>query len=165
VRIHAGSGHGCHEEISGVANDSYAASFVDAWTYHRIGADSDDAMVNATCGDGKPVFSNEYEYFTPDVTPYYTVNIAQNLMNWLTFSESPTWTWLHALKPTYNTESQGFGLGFWRPSDDNTTDDSFLLKNHWRYNNKTWNGLAGFVKHIPWNVMPRNKNKSILENT
>jgi hypothetical protein len=35
------------------------------------------------------------------------------------FENSPTWFWLHALKPTTNSEAEGYGLGLWRPDHDN----------------------------------------------
>lgn len=72
-------------------------------------------------------------------------------MNWFVFSDSPKWTWLHALKPTYNAESSGFGLGFWRPYDDAHTTD--LEKGHFRYNPQNWHSLAGFVRYMPWNAI------------
>src|SRR3712207_7321978 len=48
--------------------------------------------------------------------PYTT--LFRSIMNWMTFQGSPTWYWLHALKPTYNSEAAGYALGFWRPYDD-----------------------------------------------
>jgi hypothetical protein len=63
-------------------------------------------------------------------------------MNWFVFSEAPKWTWLHALKPTYNSEASGYGLGFWRPYDDNSTTTG-IEKGYWKYNYYNWNSLAG----------------------
>jgi len=96
------------------------------------------------------VFNNEYEYFS-DVTDYLCINTAQSIMNWLAFENSPTWYWLHALKPTYNSEANGFGLGFWRPWDDNdTTHFPNIKKGYWDYNNQNFNSIAGFLKYMPW---------------
>jgi len=150
VRIEAGSGHGCHNEIAKVFSDPDTARYVDAWTYHRGGKSSDSEMTNRSCGDGKPVWNNEWEFFRFNLGARDTIDMAQNVMNWFVFSESPTWTWLHALKPSYNSESVGFGLGFWRPYDDNKTQA--YEKGHWVFNNVTWNALAGFVRYMPWDA-------------
>eukprot|EP00040_Diaphanoeca_grandis_P011350 m.58133 g.58133 ORF g.58133 m.58133 type:complete len:602 (+) comp22501_c0_seq1:426-2231(+) len=152
VRIELGSQFGCHGIAAGVATDNATLSLVDSWTYHPGGQDSTEAMKNQSCDDGKSVWVNEWEYFKDTVTATDTINLAQDVMNWFVFSDSPKWTWLHALKPTYNSEASGFGLGYWRPYDDNSTQKIPLDKGHWRYNNVTWNALAGFVRHMPWNV-------------
>eukprot|EP01047_Picozoa_sp_COSAG01_P026857 COSAG01_NODE_1746_length_9334_cov_42.941419_5_plen_588_part_00 len=160
TRIHVSSGNGCQGAGAGVYNDAHARSFVDGWSYHHIGSDSNSELVDerARCplgprGRPLPAFNNEYEYFgyppSGGATPDHCINTAQSVMNWLVFSESPKWTWLHALKPTYNAESQGFGLGFWRPPDDNSST-SGLEKGHWDYNPLNWNSLAGFVRWMPW---------------
>lgn len=73
-------------------------------------------------------------------------------MNWFTFANSPTWFWLHALKPTYNIEASGYSLGFWRPEDDHDFSKStHIKKGHWDYNQNNFNALAGFLKYMPWN--------------
>lgn len=151
VLIEAGSGHGCQKEIAKVFSDPETAKYVDAWTYHRGGQDSASEMTNRSCGDGKPVWNNEWEFFHFNLGAHNTIDMAQNLMNWFVFSESPMWTWLHALKPSYNSESVGFGLGFWRPYDDEKTQA--YEKGHWVYNNITWNALAGFVRYMPWDAV------------
>jgi hypothetical protein len=74
-------------------------------------------------------------------------------MNWLVFENAPSWFWLHALKPTDNSESAGFGLGFWRPyNDSNFAPDHFpdLPYGHWTWNPPNWNGVAGFIRYMPW---------------
>lgn len=123
---------------------------VDAWTYHRIGYDSDYQIDHDFVGPahGKTVFNNEFEYLD-NVTK--TVNTAQSIMNWMTFQGSPTWFWLHALKPTTNSESPGYGLGYWRPPSD--TDFSHfpdIAPGHWAFNDANWNAVAGFVQFMPW---------------
>jgi hypothetical protein len=73
-------------------------------------------------------------------------------MNWLTFQNSPTWFWLHALKPTYNSESEGYGLGLWRPSDDDDFSKYAQIgKGHFDYIKTNWHAVAGFLKYMPWN--------------
>ncbi|MFJ4682466.1 hypothetical protein [Streptomyces sp. NPDC088789] len=133
--------------------DPEALSYVDAWTYHRIGADSTQQMDrDFTSGAmGKPVFNNEFEYLVGGTSDRRTINTAQSIMNWMVFQEAPTWFWLHALKPTTNAESPGYSLGFWRPPHD--TDFSRfpdIPVGHWDFNPQNWNAVAGFVTYMPW---------------
>ncbi|WP_164992452.1 hypothetical protein [Streptomyces sp. L2] len=136
-----------------ITDDPQALSYVDAWTYHRIGYDSNyqmdhDFNVGAS---GKTVFNNEFEYLDNQTSDWRTVNTAQSIMNWMVFQDAPTWFWLHALKPTTNAESPGYSLGFWRPPSD--TDFSRfpdLPAGHWTWNPQNWNSVAGFVKYMPW---------------
>lgn len=90
-----------------VRDDPATLAYVDAWTYHRIGIDSDDQITgDYTSGArGKPVFNNEFEYLDNVTSDVRTINTAQSIMNWMTFQNAPTWFWLHALKPTTNAES------------------------------------------------------------
>ncbi|MFD4577120.1 hypothetical protein ACFWNK_32195 [Streptomyces sp. NPDC058417] len=155
VMITADSLDGWHGAIGqAIKQDSTALSYVDAWTYHHIGADSkqhqnpDEYTVGAA---GKPVFNNEFEYLDNQTSDWRTINTAQSIMNWMVFQDAPTWFWLHALKPTTNAESPGYSLGFWRPPSD--TDFSHfpdLPVGHWTWNPRNWNGVAGFVKYLPW---------------
>ncbi|MEV6012243.1 hypothetical protein AB0M29_36255 [Streptomyces sp. NPDC051976] len=133
--------------------DHSALSYVDAWTYHRVGADSDDQITgDFTSGAaGKLVFNNEFEYLDNKTSDVRTINTAQSLMNWMTFQNAPTWFWLHALKPTTNAEAPGYGLGYWRPPSD--TDFSHFPNipvGHWDFNPQNWNAVAGFVQYMPW---------------
>jgi O-glycosyl hydrolase len=135
--------------------DTTTVSYVDAWVLHRIGQNSNTVIADSTKWkentNGKYVYQNEFEYFTGTNDTLF-VNTAQSVMNWLTFANSPTWFWLHALKPTYNAEASGFSLGFWRPEDDNDfTKFTNIKKGHWDYNQPNFNALAGFLKHMPWN--------------
>lgn len=137
-----------------IQKDTALLRYVDAWVYHRIGSNSNRIMKeeplyrNNTFG--KPVFQNEFEYQHPSNDTLFA-NTAQNILNWFTFANSPTWFWLHALKPTYNVEASGYSLGFWRPKDD----DDFshypqIKKGHWDYNPLNYNAIAGFLKYMPW---------------
>jgi hypothetical protein len=102
---------------------------------------------------GKPVWNNEFEYLDDVINNYTFVNTAQSIMNWFVFENSPTWYWLHALKPTTNSESVGYGLGYWRPwtdTDFNVTHFPNVEYGHWIYNDANWNSVAGFVRYMPW---------------
>jgi len=139
-----------------IAQDSTARSYVDGWTWHQIGSDSTmqiqqkATLLNGTFG--RPVFNNEYEYLSGQATPARCINTAQSIMNWFVFENSPTWFWLHALKPTYNAEASGYGLGYWRPLDDNDFSHfANLSYGHWQFNNYNWHSIKGFIKLIPWN--------------
>lgn len=158
VRIHANSlsgqyGTGCEQ----IRQDPDTLALVDSWTWHRIGTNTDELLPgNGRFSDdleNRTVFNNEFEYLSWNVskTPWYTVNTAQSIMNWMTFHDSPTWIWLHALKPTYNSEALGYSLGFWRPwDDDDFTHFPDVEKGHWTWNPMNWNGVAGFLRHLPW---------------
>jgi O-glycosyl hydrolase len=138
-------------KIPGLPND------VDAWTWHQIGHNSNDQIVNRALylkgADGKPVYENEFEYqpwSKPDFNSYF-MNTGQSLMNWMVFENSPTWFWIHALKPVTNMEAKGYALGFWRP--EGKLDPSVhtgLKPGHWEFNPQNWNAIAGFVKYLPW---------------
>ncbi|WP_331768981.1 hypothetical protein OG948_34520 (plasmid) [Embleya sp. NBC_00888] len=155
VLIHAESLDGWTKGIGqALKADAEAMRYVDAWTFHHLhDANADKQLANNyTSGAlGKPVFSNEFEYLDGPASDRRCINNAQSIMNWMTFQESPTWFWLHALKPIANAEASGYSLGFWRPPND--TDFSRfpdLAPGHWTYNQQNWNGIAGFVKYMPW---------------
>jgi hypothetical protein len=136
-----------------IAADPVARQYVSAWVWHQIGANSNEVIkkqkeyLDNTYE--KPVYQNEYEYLTGSASPKRCINIVQNMMNWFTFVNSPTWYWLHALKPATNSEASGYSLGFWRSETDEKT--SSIEKGHWVYNPYNYNALAGFLKYMPWN--------------
>lgn len=135
--------------------DTTALKYIDAWVYHRVGVNSNkirqESPLYTSNTFGKPVYQNEFEYQHP-VNDSICINTAQNIINWFVFANSPTWFWLHALKPTSNAEAAGYCLGFWRPhNDDNFKHNSHIKKGHWDYNQQNFNALAGFLKHMPWN--------------
>jgi hypothetical protein len=143
-----------------IKKDPQTLKYVDAWVLHRIGANSniliDDSLKYSGKTDGKYVFTNEFEYFNyvknDDVNDENFVNTAQTIMNWMTFANSPTWFWLHALKPTFNEEAQSFALGIWRPETDNNYNHfKAIKKGHWDYVQRNFNAVAGFLKYMPWN--------------
>ncbi|QKW07602.1 hypothetical protein HUT18_15675 [Streptomyces sp. NA04227] len=154
VRIHAESYDGWKGSLGkAIAADPEVMKYVDAWSFHRIGADSNQQMdADFTSGaQGKLVYNNEFEYLDNKTSDWRCINTAQSIMNWMVFQDSPTWYWLHALKPIANAEAAGYSLGFWRPPHD--TDYSRfpdLKPGHWTWNPKNWNGVAGFVKYLPW---------------
>lgn len=139
-------------------NNPSLLKYVDAWVYHRIGESSDLPMDSAeklkAGAEGKPIYNNEYEYFSYNVkastAEWRMVNTAQSLMNWMTFLNSPKWYWLHALKPADDMENgDGFGLGYYR---ENGMSDGGkgVGEGYWIYNNTNFNALAGFLKYMPW---------------
>ncbi|WP_435281724.1 hypothetical protein [Streptomyces koelreuteriae] len=136
-----------------LSKDPDAMSHIDAWTYHRIGTDSNEQMTrNFRSGAaGKPVFNNEFEYLDFKTSDWRCINTAQSIMNWMVFQDAPTWFWLHALKPIGNGEGAGYSLGFWRPpSDKDFSRYPDLKPGHWTWNPQNWNAVAGFVKYMPW---------------
>ena len=138
-----------------IQKDTALLKYVDAWVYHRVGSNSTqirkESSVYTSDTFDKPVYQNEFEYQRP-TSDSLCINTAQNVMNWFTFADSPTWFWLHALKPTYNVEASGYSLGFWRPEDDDDfRRSSHIKKGHWDYNPQNFNALAGFLKYMPWN--------------
>ncbi|MFF9144928.1 hypothetical protein ACF1BN_08740 [Streptomyces sp. NPDC014861] len=146
--------------------DPAALDLVDAWTYHRIGYDSNYQIDNDfnRLAQGKIVFNNEFEYLDNKTSDWRTINTAQSIMNWMTFQNSPTWYWLHALKPIANAEAPGYSLGFWRPPHD--TDFSRfpdLKPGHWTWNPQNWNGLAGFVTYMPWDSVRYHVEESTVQ--
>lgn len=138
-----------------IQQDTDLLKFVDAWVYHRVGSNSNlmikEAPLYTSNTFDKPVFQNEFEYQHRSNDTLF-VNTAQSILNWLTFANSPTWFWLHALKPTYNAEASGYSLGFWRPEDDNDFSHfPGIKKGHWDYNSLNYNAIAGFLKYMSWN--------------
>jgi hypothetical protein len=155
VLIHGNSQDGQHELGNGVgpiASDPVTLSYLDAWTWHAIGTDSSTQMKAQTNTAGKMVFNNEFEYLRDGTSPERMLNTAQSLMNWMTFSDSPTWFWLHALKPAGDSVADGYGLGVWRlPTDGDTTHWPNVQAGHWDYISNNYNAVAGFLSYMPWN--------------
>ncbi|WP_141243887.1 hypothetical protein [Sphingomonas lenta] len=153
VRIHANSWDG---QSRASLRNGLNLDLVDEWTWHRIGKDSNDQIDNASLFNanklGKPAYNNEFEYLDNITSEWRMVNTAQSIMNWFTFVNSPTWYWLHALKPTYNTEAQGYALGYWRPADDNDFSKfGNIQKGHFDYELRNWRAIVGFLEWMPWN--------------
>ena len=157
IFIQAGSGlFGQHDHGCGlVGMDPAARALVDGWSWHRIGADSNQQIEWAEFfkakAYGKPILSNEFEYLDNTTSDARFVNTAQSIMNWFAFCDARSWYWLHALKPVANAEASGYALGFWRPPGD--TDRSHfpdLQEGHWTFNPQNFNAIAGFLRHMPW---------------
>jgi hypothetical protein len=153
VHIHANSWDG---QNNATIRNGVNASYVDAWTWHKIGTDSNSQITSQSTylanAGGKPVYNNEFEYLDNQTSDARCLNTAQSIMNWFCFENSPTWFWLHALKPTYNAEAQGYALGYWRPADD-TDFSKFanIAAGHFDYEPRNWRAIAGFLDHMPWN--------------
>lgn len=160
MHIHADSLSGQNGEI-GVAlrNNPELLEYIDAWTYHSIGFDSNDQIdrayyYNSNKGrDDIVVYNNEFEYLDNYTNDRRCINTAQSIMNWMTFENSPTWHWLHALKPIGNAEAGGYSLGFWRKPGDTSGADAYahIKEGDWDYNYQNWNSIRGFLKYMDWN--------------
>ena len=158
--IHANSWNGQHNASSGkIRKDADTLACVDAWSWHTVGYNADYMLTYRNWlnegTEGKPVINTEFEYQPTHFKGKYEfrfVNTAQAIMNWMVFENSPTWFWLHCLKPLGNEESLGYGLGYWRKSGDTATYDvgNEVAQKHWDYNYPNYNALRGFLKYMPW---------------
>jgi O-glycosyl hydrolase/ribosomal protein L36 len=158
VQIQAPSWDGPAGEFAvAIRRDPELLKEIDAWTWHQIGHDSNDQidkreMYLRDAGE-KPVYSNEFEYQPWDKPGFnsYFMNTGQSLMNWMVFENSPTWFWLHALKPVTNMEAGTYALGFWRPYGELKQNLRPALEaGHWEFNPQNWNAVAGFVRYLSW---------------
>jgi hypothetical protein len=156
ILIHSNSARG-QAGSSPIANDVNTRALVDLWTWHFVGASGTTPMTqDLTAGSyGIPVANNEYEYQPNSEyagTPIGFLNTAHMIMNFLVFANSPTFYWIHALKPTTNLESKGYGLGYWRPpSDTNYSHFPTVKTGEWAYNPINANAVLPFAKMLPWN--------------
>jgi hypothetical protein len=90
---------------------------------------------------------------------------AQSIMSCMTFQNSKTWFWLHALKPTYDSEAAGYTLGFWWPYDDNDHSKyADIAQGHWDYNRQNFHAVAGFVQYMPWNSVRFHVDETVVRN-
>lgn len=158
ILIHVDSGNGNGGPNAAlIRKDPALMKQIYGWSWHRIGSGSDvqieqqaHFMANS---EGKPVFQNEFEYQPWSKIPKqdHFINTAQSIMNWFVFEDSPTWFWLHALKPIGNAEAVGYSLGLWRPpSNKDMSTYPNLQPGHWMYNPENWNAIAGFLRYLPW---------------
>jgi len=140
--------------IKPVLDNPAPAGLVDALAIHRIGVDSME-VVRRRGPAGKPIINNEFEYLGGPASPARCLNTVQSIMNWFQRADSPTWFWLHALKPYLNAEASGYSLGFWRPQSQSapSRDAAFpgMRPGHWVWNTYNWNAVGGFVRRLPWN--------------
>lgn len=153
ISLHANSWDG---QSRATLRSGLNLNLVDAWTWHKIGADSnlqiDSQSTFVTNTLGKPVYNNEFEYLDSTTSEARMLNTGQSIMNWFTFENAPTWYWLHALKPTYNAEAQGYALGYWRPADDTDfTKFAGIAVGHFDYEPRNWRSVEGFLDWMPWN--------------
>ena len=115
-----GSAHGAGDVV---AKDAQLVELVDAWTWHCVGCNSDAQLGPNSSSANQlrtrparangfiaPGHNNEFEYLDDTTSPERCINTAQSIMNWFLLG-APTWYWLHALKPTTNAESAGYGVG------------------------------------------------------
>lgn len=90
--------------IAAAMNDPANAKLVDFLVMHSVGSDSktvagDLAKVRSRINQPLPLCQNEYEYLKGPASPERCVNTVQNIMNWYQIAASPTWYWIHCLKP------------------------------------------------------------------
>ncbi|MDR3723855.1 MAG: hypothetical protein P4K83_05125 [Terracidiphilus sp.] len=161
VEIHAPSWDGpAGEYAAAIRRKPELLSLIDAWTWHQIGNDS-NAQIDKQAwymrgAGGKPVYSNEFEYQPWDKPGFnsYFMNTGQSLMNWMVFENSPTWYWLHALKPVTNMEAGTYALGFWRPLGQLKQNLRPGIKpGHWDFDPENWNAVSGFVRYLGWDAV------------
>lgn len=160
IMIHADSLDGQYSGRSKkIIADPELLPYVDAWTHHYMGSDSNTQIdqanrLNSNKGrDDIYVYNTEFEYLDGRTSDWRCINTAQSIMNWMTFENSPTWYWLHALKPLGNSEAEGYSLGFWRkPGDTGTHSEKYnhIQEGEWDYNYQNWNSIRGFLKYMPW---------------
>ena len=158
--VHAPSWDGQHAGSSQMIKaDPATLACVDAWSHHTVGYNADYMLTSRerlnSGTAGLPVINTEFEYQPGNFTGQYDfrfVNTAQAIMNWMVFENSPTWFWLHCLKPLGNEESLGYGLGYWRKSGDTAiySVGNEVEQQHWDYNYPNFNALRGFLKYMPW---------------
>lgn len=172
VHIHAPSWDGPAGPFAAeIRKDPELLRNIDAWTWHQIGHDSND-QINLRDkymqgAGGKPVYQNEFEYQPWDAkkiaSPF--MNTGQALMNWMVFENSPTWFWLHALKPVTNLEAAGYSLGYWRPAGVLQQNLSPKLQaGHWEFNPQNWNAIAGFLRYLSWDSTRLTVEESKIQN-
>eukprot|EP00040_Diaphanoeca_grandis_P043001 m.266634 g.266634 ORF g.266634 m.266634 type:complete len:630 (-) comp68502_c0_seq1:63-1952(-) len=161
IRIHANSFTG-QLGAAPVANNPETLALVDAWTVHHQNKSSISTFGNNTAWSyGRPEFTNEMEYRPGG--PYAgtvvgTVGALNMYLNMLTFRKSPTGViFIHAMKPTTNLESLGYGWTWWR-STGSPASTSFpnLKPNTFTYNYWNWPTVAPLIKTVPWNSIRLN---------
>jgi hypothetical protein len=162
--IHASSWSG-QDYAPMITRDPEALGLVDAWTFHRVGANSDEQLKNPTMflnnSFGRPELNNEFEYLDMQTNAERTINTAQSIMNWMVFENAPSWYWLHALKPLTNSEAKGYSLGFWAPTNRSVGNFS-IPPGTWEYNYPNFNAVAGFTKYLPWNSIRINVSEDMI---
>lgn len=157
VMIHATSQNG-QSGAAGIKlrSDPEALKYVNAWTWHHVGTDSEkqrgeSANSIAKNAVGRPVFNNEFEYLSGGTSEPRMINTAQSIMNWMNNIDAPSFFWLHAGKPNGNSEAEGYALSIWRkPTDLNFSSRPNLKNGHFEYVDYNYNALAGFLAYLPW---------------
>lgn len=149
--------------VTPIISDPTTKDLVDHVVVHNIGWDSKwlnylpalyDFPLDSK-GKPYPFYQNEYEYLQGPTTPSRCLNTVQNIMNWFQLADSPTWYWIHALKPAGNAEASGYSLGFWMPQEKSAQPKNpgkfkDLQPGHWTWNPYNWHAVVGFMKHMPW---------------
>jgi hypothetical protein len=156
IKIIADTGPEEPKYIAPVLEDPAAASLVDLLVIHAVGRDSNTVMpdvrrARSMVHEPLPIYQNEYEYLSGGASKSRCVNTVQNIMNWYQLAASPTWYWIHCLKPIGNKEGSGYALGFWQPASAEGAEGSAELQpGHFKWNNYNWFSVVGFLKYMPW---------------
>lgn len=157
IRIHANSDSG-QVGAAPIANSPETMALLDAFTWHVGAEPSGCSFGNRTrvWAYGKPAFVNEMEWQPENAgstlgTARGTVAFVNVFLNWLVYRDSPTGNVvIHAIKPTTNSESVGYGWAWWRPTGANASAVlPELLPNHFDYNYYTWPAVAPFTRTVP----------------
>eukprot|EP01052_Picozoa_sp_SAG31_P016346 SAG31_NODE_1079_length_10031_cov_5.270741_3_plen_276_part_00 len=132
-----------------IAQDPQTLPLVDAFTWHTVNAASVKTFGNQTrkWAYDKVDFTNEMEYQPGSPfagTEVGTVAAVNTFLNTLTFKHSPTGVIiLHAIKPTTNLESLGYGWTWWRSTGSPAPEEFPTLQpNHFEFNYWNWNSVA-----------------------
>lgn len=162
IKIIADTCYDAPHYIASVLKNPATANLVDLLVVHAVGADSSTVVSNLKrtrelISQPLPLYQNEYEYLDGPTSPARCLNTVQNIINWYQLAQSPTWYWIHCLKPIQNSEASGYSLGFWRPPGDTEPLPPAVSKvgdvapGHFIWNPYNWYAVAGFLKHMPWN--------------
>jgi hypothetical protein len=167
-----------------IAADSALMAEIYGWAIHPIDTTAKDAayvrsfsqFILALGRAGKPIFSDENEYFDPTVTAgsatYLTpqfrfANTAMMPLLWFTEIGSPIWWWIHLGKPTTGTagETTGRALTVWKPPGSaastaypSLTDGTFTT------NNVNWNAVKPWLRFLPPGSVRLNMPAAVLRN-
>ena len=85
------------------------------------------------------MFQNEFECQKP-TNDTLCLNTARSIWNGFTFADSPTWFWLHSLKPT-NVEASHPVVCWVSGDDENFARSAAIEKGHWDYNPQNVNAI------------------------
>ena len=146
-----------------VRNDPALLAEIDGWAVHRILECANDAnypyynrtaLTSAT--NGKPVFSDENEYFDNQVSTFTAsrrfANTAMMPLAWFKWISSNIWYWIHVGKNSNgpSLERQGRSLTSWRPVGASAaTEDPNMPEGAFTPVKVNWHAVKPWLKHLP----------------